>query len=92
MVSSTLIELRNVLETARFDLVVCELSALELTGMRLFDDLAELGQKLDRLALMATSIDSPRAGCFLEESGGPWLRKPFLEADFLAFVDSRISF
>ncbi|MCB9587212.1 MAG: response regulator [Polyangiaceae bacterium] len=90
-VSSALIGLRNVLETARFDLVVCELSALELTGMRLFDDLAELGQKLDRLALMASSIDSPRAGCFLEESGGPWLRKPFLEQDFLAFVDSRLN-
>ncbi len=89
-VSSALIGLRNVLEAGSFDLVVCELSALELSGMRLFDDLAELGQGLDRLALMARSVDSPRAGCFLEESGGPWLKKPFSDADLLGFVDSRL--
>lgn len=91
VVSSALIGLRNVLETGRFDLIVCELSALELSGMRLFDELAQLGQRLDRLALMASSIDSPRAGCFLEESGGPWLKKPFSDAQLLAFVETRLS-
>lgn len=92
VVSSALIGLRNVLEVARFDLVVCELSSLELSGMRLFDDLAELGKRLDRLALMAATVDSPRAGRFLEESGGPWLRKPFSDDDLLGFVDNRLSF
>ncbi len=89
VVSSSLVGLRNVLEAGRFSLVVCDLMALEVAGLNLFDSLAELGAGLDRLALMSEHVGSPRAAQFLEESGGPWLRKPFLDSDLLSFVKSR---
>lgn len=89
IVSSSLVGLRNVLETGRFDLVVCDLMALEVSGLNLFDSLAELGTGLDRLALTSEHVGSPRASRFLEESGGPWLRKPFRDSDLLGFVRAR---
>ena len=93
VVTSALVGLANILETGRFDLVVCDLAALEVPGNNLFGRLLDLPPEcLERLALtMGSGPWSPNALSFLERMLSPVLPRPYTAEALQELVVERLA-
>jgi DNA-binding response OmpR family regulator len=77
--------LGRIAQGERFDLILCGLMLSDMTGMDLHERLGTLGLA-DRMAFMTAGAFTARAAAFLEQSGVPWIGKPFEIAELLTFV------
>jgi signal transduction histidine kinase len=70
-----------------FDVILCDLMMLDLTGMDLRAELARTAPELlDRVVFMTAGAFTPRAREFLEQSTNPRVEKPFDRKVLLALV------
>ncbi len=81
--TSALAKLKNQV----YDLVICDVLMPDLLGPELYEQAIQLFPRLDRRFIFITgnAIDLDTR-TFLEQSGLPWLAKPFLPADITGVV------
>ena len=87
---------RNALERIaageRFDLILCDLSMPEMSGMDLHAELGLLApDQQARMLFLTGGAFTPAAQTFLESLTQPWLGKPFEAATLKAAIASRLS-
>jgi signal transduction histidine kinase/CheY-like chemotaxis protein len=75
-----------------FDFVICDLKMPRLDGMAFHRTLSQVAPRLSKRVLFVTGdVAGSETGAFFEESGCPWLAKPFRLADLLKAVDEGLS-
>lgn len=69
---------RRLLEGERFDVVLCDLSMPDLSGIEVYRAVAEARPELTRVFVLITGgAVTPEAWKFLDSHPGPLLQKPF---------------
>ena len=75
-----------------FDLVICDLKMPKLDGQAFYASLVEAVPSLaSRVIFVTGDVAGTQAERFLEDSGCPWLEKPFRLADLLKAVRDGLS-
>jgi DNA-binding response OmpR family regulator len=70
-----------------YDLVICDLKMPRMDGKSFYSSLAAAAPRLSKRVIFVTGdVAGTDAETFLEESGCPWLAKPFRLADLLRTV------
>lgn len=73
----------------RFDAIVCDVMMPEISGIELYDKLAEVApQYTGRIIFMTGGAFTMSAKEFLARLGRPYLEKPFTEAQLLRAIES----
>jgi PAS domain S-box-containing protein len=74
-----------------FDLVLCDLMMVDLTGMDLYDHLRRVPPELsDRIIFMTGGAFTPRARAFLERVPNRCLEKPFRIDNVLSLIEEQV--
>ncbi len=80
-------EARACLATCRFDAVVCDVQLPDGDGVQFFAELRRVApEQAARFVFTSAAVDDPGVRGRLEETGLPFLRKPFAVASFVEIV------
>jgi two-component system NtrC family sensor kinase len=80
------------LNTATYDLVICDILMPDLSGPELYEQSLEQFPHLDnRFIFITGNVVDMDTRIFLEKSKLPWLSKPFLPADIEAIVNQTMA-
>jgi nitrogen-specific signal transduction histidine kinase/ActR/RegA family two-component response regulator len=83
--------LHRVRSGERFDLILCDLQMPEMSGIALFEELAELAlEQASRMLFMSGGTFTADAAAFLEAHSDQVVEKPFDKAALMAAISGRL--